>query len=310
MFPLTVLSNWQDHCRSASSPPMPQQVNLDERVRLWWSEAERNWGADRTQGLRPSRHTRSTPSPTTATSSRPTSTQNGSQSRNRNQNQNHDILPPIFSSLSRQPPNLSSLGLYHASPPPQLAPDSSASTSSSITLPTPSTFHSFPHRYGQQPTLPPLRSHGSRKRAASSSLAHPSIVRCPSPRSVDGDWDGGGSRHRHLPSLSGLDLPPLENGYRYRASIAGSDLASGEKDGDERHGRSGKSGWIGLGADGREGERGIAGERRASPNFRQSGGSDEDMSPVKRSWGGHVEGPVGIAALVSAAEEKSKEREG
>lgn len=93
---------------------------------------------------------------------------------------------------TRPPPSSLGLGLYSTSPQPTL----NSSTSSTITLPTPTGGY----------RLPPL----GRPRAISAS----SSLLFPSP---------GSSRHRRLPSMSALsengykvDLPPLDNGFRYR----------------------------------------------------------------------------------------------
>lgn len=50
-FPISVVSNWQDHIRKVNPTPTPQQLQLDDRLNLWWAEAKHQWGAERGQAL-------------------------------------------------------------------------------------------------------------------------------------------------------------------------------------------------------------------------------------------------------------------
>ncbi|KAK4685553.1 hypothetical protein P7C73_g4594, partial [Tremellales sp. Uapishka_1] len=47
LFPLLVVTNWQDHIRSSSTSPSPQQLALDENLNQWWFEIRRGWGLER-----------------------------------------------------------------------------------------------------------------------------------------------------------------------------------------------------------------------------------------------------------------------
>lgn len=53
IFPIAVVSNWQDHIRSTAPNPTPsaQSTLLDERLNLWWAEAKAQWGMERVQVL-------------------------------------------------------------------------------------------------------------------------------------------------------------------------------------------------------------------------------------------------------------------
>jgi len=173
------------------------------------------------------------------------------------------------SPTARVPPP-SSLGLYATSPP-QPGLESAVSTSSSTTLPTPT--------YRILPPLP-------RPRASSSSVVYPS------PR-----------RHRHLPSISmsalgsevgeKVELPPLEI-FRYRPMSTFFDRTPEKGEDRDRCFQDGK-------------------DRPVSPFLNRDGGQpvkgekEKEKEKEKGERNGHS--LVGIAALVSAAEEKSRERE-
>lgn len=51
VFPIAVVSNWQDHVRSTSIVPTSQQLQLDEHLAIWWAEARQQWGVERDRAV-------------------------------------------------------------------------------------------------------------------------------------------------------------------------------------------------------------------------------------------------------------------
>lgn len=242
IFPIAVVSNWQDHMRSTTPIPSAAYLALDDRLNIWWAEAKQQWGMERAQvldrGFYPGAQGR------TATSESKYSPPSASY---RIQN----LLEPVENGL----------GLYSANNSPILPTDTpvlhgSTDTISTNTthLPTP-----FTSRAGL-PSLPPLPN---RPRATSSTIPYKSR-RSSSP-------DG-------LPFADGnRTLPPLRRRpEEVPRTIREDPFSPNLKKYDE--GR--KWSWINTDL-----------------------GFKEDNN--------EKEGPVGIAALVSAAEsEMEREKSG
>jgi hypothetical protein len=248
MFPLLVVTNWQDHLKSTPNlgTVQPHQTRLEERLNTWWGEVNYIWGFERIKtldtGFYPGMNGNIIP-PT------PTPPLQPSQS----QFQHHYVHRNSISIVT--PSTGLGLGLYRAqstSPPRLSLPESVSSVSSIINLPTPSPSSystktiSFPvNGHGQgtgrsigsssasggtststlgPPQLPPLRP-----RANTLAFPIPAIV--PGIKAENGiitpEFDGG--YHRGLPSISGLsdksdsilELPPLNstnNGLSWKST--------------------------------------------------------------------------------------------
>jgi hypothetical protein len=320
IFPIAVVSNWQDHLRSLPAPPTAQQLLLNDRLAVWWAEVGREWGQERHQLIEQGPYAASgmltSSVGASAFSSSISSSSHLSTSLRHHRNSTTAASPPgsanhRFSHLLEPSP---ALGLYHPSSSalsvngnasangyangngtsPPRAPESAVSTTSSMTLPTPGPFRG-------QTTLPPL----VRPRAVSSVLPFPTSLRSPSPPSSFG-------RHRHLPSVSALsdkegliNLPPL---HEFR--MVHSDRSK-ERDSDRE---SDRDRLKGMERD-RSRDRLVEREReRDSPKYHPY---KREKSPAvllpssasKNGGGGGSWGePLGIAALVSAAE-RERERE-
>ncbi|KAK8844085.1 hypothetical protein IAR55_006879 [Kwoniella newhampshirensis] len=269
LFPLFVISNWQEHLKMSNLVvPGPQQMIIEERLTTWWAEMKLEWGAERHELLQRGIYSLPFSNP---------------------------VFPsPLFrnsqSSLMEPPPPSSSLGLYQTSPA-RVSMDSALSPTSTMSITTPSA-HSYP-RFSL-PSLPPLRPRAVSTSTAMSSSFPPVGLgmnmggRSPSPGSV---------RHRHLPSMSSLSdsaeaqrererdshrqepisLPPISSDYRFRESPSSPRHHPYPREGMKGL-RSPRTSWGGPGT--------AAGEK--------NGGGQPHL--------------LGIAALVSAAEKEREKR--
>ena len=292
MFPLTVITNWQEHLRKTLSPTSSHRMLPDEeRLALWWTEIERSWGINHAHGLEPDPRSRSS----------------------------RTGIPLDHST--------SSLGLhYPTSPTPTDLKRLSgmSSSSSTSTLPTPKSYHSHGRR-----RLLPLRS---RPRTSSASLVYPA-----SP-TLDAEWispprANSYQDHRHLPSLPTVSRDEARDGNFMRDLLprGGSDIRStsiflnegrNRTVATRREGNPDSKREIEMeGKTDRQRERDVD---RGHPYTKDRPGSPLRWrhwpEQVPRAWEqvtdieeekqkprivGH--GLVGIAALVSAAEEKGRE---
>ena len=110
LIPLLTVTRWQDHLRQINSAPTARVTALDERLNTWWGELSRRWGLDRSAILE----------------------------RTDPRNVSSRYAKPSSRRPEPSPRNPVGLGLYGTSPPPARGPDSTISTISSMTLPTPS----------------------------------------------------------------------------------------------------------------------------------------------------------------------------
>ncbi|WWD21259.1 hypothetical protein CI109_105743 [Kwoniella shandongensis] len=271
LFPLFVVSNWQEHLKMSNLViPSPQQIIMEERLSIWWAEMKLEWGVEQYEMLQRGIYSLPNTQPTMPSPS----------------------LRVSQSSLMEPPPP-SSLGLYQTSPA-RVSMDSAVSPTSTMSIATPN-FNAYHHRFSL-PSLPPLRPRAVSTSTAMSGSFPPVGLGMSMGSSGKSPSPPGSVRHRHLPSMSSLSdsgsqrdrereshkqepisLPPINSDYRFRDSPSS-----------PRHHPYARESVKGL----------------RSPRMSWGGPSTQEKS----SGGGGQPQLLGIAALVSAAEKEREKR--
>ncbi|WWC63776.1 uncharacterized protein I303_106381 [Kwoniella dejecticola CBS 10117] len=271
LFPLFVVSNWQEHLKMSNLVvPGPQQAMMEDRLSLWWNEMKLEWGTDRHELL-----------------------QRGFYSLNNSTTIPPSLATPRYSqshSAIELPSSGLGLSLYQTSPVRQMTETGSAI---SATSPVSTMSISTPHMssYGRfstssATTLPPLRPR-AQSSAASMGYNYGS-KRSPSPP-LHRDMRSNSSLLPGLGRVSDrsepISLPPLSADLSSHGKFREPSLSiSTTSPRHHPYARSPRMSWAGPTSIGRSP---MGGERKESNHL------------------------MGIAALVSAAEsesEKEKER--
>ncbi|WVQ90096.1 hypothetical protein IAS59_003873 [Cryptococcus gattii] len=192
LFPLLVISNWQEHLEKSDLLVKDVKHHLtEERLNHWWSEMSREWGVERHDVLRRGFYILPV-SPVV------------SQQKYRYSHFSHSDRPFLATS---------SLGLYQASPPDRitLEPAAAISPTSTATISVTTPNFSRTSRFNL-PTLPPLRP----RAASGASVLSSYYGRSPSPPhhlpSVTSALSDRGSDKEHEP----ISLPSISSELRYR----------------------------------------------------------------------------------------------
>ncbi|WRT69303.1 uncharacterized protein IL334_006287 [Kwoniella shivajii] len=192
LFPLFVVSNWQEHLKMSNLiVPGPQQVILEERLSVWWNEMRLEWGSERQELL-----------------------QKGFYSINSNSNSIHPSLPtPRYSQSSIEMPSSGlGLSLYQTSPVRTMTETASAvSATSPISTMSISTPHMSSYSRFSVPSLPPLRP---RAQSSAASMGMSFSIDSASPplgfhRGLPGIGIGIGSKMSSSDRSEPISLPPL-----------------------------------------------------------------------------------------------------
>ena len=273
LFPLLVVSNWHDHLRSSPAASTPQQILLDQRLSVWWADATKDWGFER----------------------QPT-TERGFYS---DKKQIPSPLPPT-----------SGLGLYSISPSRPVESAVSVSSASIANLQTVDRING--HRYSQ-PSLashPPIRQRANTLTTYSATNSPGSRHRAlPSIGSVAGlsEPSTGPRNEIRLPPLPAMEPSPSGLGSAFKFPSFWSKEKEEERGRIEARDKRPRSPSPKC--------RTWTREDRTSPSkYEKVNGKVSPLPPV---WTKRVErdserdhlmdGPVGIDALISAAEEKMNE---
>ncbi len=269
-FPILVVSNWQDHVRSAPTPPTAAQTILDDRIAQWWAEIYREWGFEREPVQDPGFYQVARIDPA---ASEPESNHASSSISSQSESRFSRHLDPIPSS---------SLGLYQSTSPilPQGPPETPHSASS-LNLPTPS----ISNGVGSSRYLPPIRP-----RASSSTFPQFAAGNIPKPSN---------EQQRHLPSLNTEHSHYNYDSHRMSLPSLSAELRSlSQSNGTSSTERPGKSKLSPRRYDEDE-SRYSAGQSNHRPPSPRSG----VRHPVEPP-----DGMTGIAALLSAVEETQREK--
>ncbi|WVR08862.1 hypothetical protein IAU60_005921 [Kwoniella sp. DSM 27419] len=194
IFPLFVVSNWQEHLKQSNLLSHgPQQAVMNERLALWWNEMKLEWGSDRQELLARGFYSLGHSNPIAPS-----------------------VATPRYSQTNLEMPSSGlGLSLYQTSPGrPHLETASAGSATSPVSTMSISTPHMSNYHRFSVPTLPPLRPR-AQSSAAAMGVSYP--ARSPSPTLAP---------HRGLPSMSistsdrsePISLPSLssELGSKYR----------------------------------------------------------------------------------------------
>ncbi|WVW79615.1 hypothetical protein I302_101584 [Kwoniella bestiolae CBS 10118] len=269
LFPLFVISNWQEHLKMSNLVvPGPQQAIMEDRLSLWWNEMRAEWGTERHDLLQRGFYSLNT----NGTGPTPTA-----------------LATPRFSQSQptiELPASGLGLSLYQTSPVRQMTTETASAISAtspvstmSISTPHMSTYSRFSiSGSSAPPTLPPLPL---RPRAQSSAATMSVSYTSPSPpigsRILPGMIKSSSSGRSDL-----ISLPPLSSEFKSNLKITS-----------PRHhpyARSPRMSWAGP-------------TITTSSNTSTINGNGK--SPRKES-SNHL---MGIAALVSVAENEREERE-
>ncbi|OCF38758.1 hypothetical protein I317_07464 [Kwoniella heveanensis CBS 569] len=281
LFPLFVVSNWQEHLKQSNLiVPGPQQAVMEDRLSLWWNEMKLEWGSDRQELLARGFYSLGHSNP--IAQSMPT---------------------PRFSQSSSSielPSSGLGLSLYQTSPVRQMTETASAvSATSPVSTMSVSTPHMSSYPRFSVPTLPPLRP---RAQSSAASMGRPYNARSPSPPL---------SSNRGLPSMSSISasdrsepisLPPLSSELQTKYREPSLHLASPRHHpyaGGRDRLKSPRLSWAGPAT---------AAIFKEADRERDREYERERERARERERDGQREPLLGIAALVSAAE-KERERE-
>ncbi|WWC90977.1 uncharacterized protein L201_005916 [Kwoniella dendrophila CBS 6074] len=187
LFPLFVVSNWQEHLKMSNLVvPGPQQAIMEDRLSLWWNEMKFEWGTERHELL-----------------------QRGFYSLN---NASGGIPPalatprfPQSQSIIELPASGLGLSLYQTSPVRQMTETGSAISATSpvstmsISTPHMSLYGRFSTSGSSAPTLPPLRPRAQSSAASmGGSMSYRPLGRSPTPPSS--------ASNRNMMNLPGMKL--------------------------------------------------------------------------------------------------------
>ncbi|WVQ81187.1 hypothetical protein IAT38_003309 [Cryptococcus sp. DSM 104549] len=275
IFPLFVITNWQEHLKKSNLiVPDAKYHHDEERLALWWNEMAREWGCDRHEILM--RGFYSMPSNQATVPSPPLR-----------------YTQPTYMEPPPPPSGSSSLGLYQTSPGsrPSMESATALSPTSTMSITTPNFSGSSYSRFSL-PNLPPLRPRAT----SGASVMSMYQGRSPSPRllpSMSSGMSDRGERERDRShSREPISLPPLGPEYKYRDPPSPG----------PRHPLSHSLRYTPK-------HHPYVREKPLPPPQQQQGqgqGQGQQQRSPRMSWGGEREGLMGIAALVRAAEKETE----